>query len=124
MVMASSRTRCEFRLVKSAQKFSAEYYLATADCPKAYRQTLVREVGECTLNLITYIRIANELPVQSKERTDNQTIAKRLIDKIKDYIPVLRLCRCMCLAKEAELMKSLGNLEIGFDYWVKSDKNR
>ncbi len=30
----------------------------------------------------------------------------------------------MSLAQEAALMKLLGNLEIGLDYWIKSDNKR
>lgn len=85
---------------------------------------MVREVGIITLDLISCIRSANEFPLHSEERQKEQAVAKELIKKLKDRIPVLRGCRCMGLAQEAALMKTLGNLEIGFNYWIESDKKR
>lgn len=76
------------------------------------------------MDLISCIRSANEFQLHSKERQDGQTKAIELVKKIKDIIPVLSGCRCMSLAKEAALMKLLGNLETGLDYWIKSDNKR
>ena len=76
------------------------------------------------MELISSIRVANEFPLHSEERRKEQAVAKELIKKINDRIPVLRGCRCMSLAQEAALTKSLGNLEIGFNYWIESDKKR